>query len=110
MIYGNPYEYTDATGDTGSCPASRLVGLEGNQMQLAPAVQYFNERYMEIAVQYQVDMIFMLEHFCGHGFHNDDPASQCYQGSGAARWFDFTCIHPNDAGHAGIAKMVTRRE
>ncbi len=105
VIYGNPYEYTDATGDTGSCTASAVVGLQGNQMQLAPAVTHFTERYLEIAVKYQADMIFMLENFCGHGFHHQDTASQCYRGPGAELWFDFTCIHPNDAGHAELARM-----
>lgn len=105
VIYGNPYEYTDATGDTGSCAVAGLAGLAGNQLQLAPAVTYFTERYLEIAVKYQADMIFMLENFCGHGYHHDDPASQCYRGPGAELWFDLTCIHPNDAGHAELARM-----
>lgn len=105
VIYGNPYEYTDATGDTGSCVASAVVGLQGNQLQLAPAVTHFTERYMEVAVKYQADMIFMLEGFCGHGFHHQDPTSQCYRGPGAELWFDLTCIHPNDAGHAALADM-----
>ncbi len=106
VIYGNPYEYTDATGDTGSCTPSNLIGLGGNQLELAPAVTHFTERYMEVAVEYQVDMMFMLEHFCGHGFHHEDMQSQCYRGPGAELWFDLTCIHPNDAGHAQIARMV----
>jgi hypothetical protein len=105
VIYGNPYEYTDATGDTGSCVASAVVGLQGNQLQLAPAVTHFTERYLEIAVKYQADMIFMLEGFCGHGFHHQDTQSQCYRGPGAELWFDLTCIHPNDAGHAALAEM-----
>ena len=105
VIYRNPYEYTDATGDTGSCIASAVVGLQGNQLQLAPAVTHFTERYLEIAVKYQADMVFMLEAFCGHGFHHNDPQSQCYRGPDAELWFDLTCIHPNDAGHAALAEM-----
>lgn len=47
-----------------------------------------------------------LEHFCGHGFHNEDPESECYRGPGVERWFDFTCTHPTPAGHRQIADMV----
>ena len=44
----------------------------------------------------------VLETFCGHGFHKDDPASQCYRGANTPLWFDpFTCIHPNTTGHHG---------
>jgi hypothetical protein len=50
-------------------------------------------------------VIFMLEHFCGHGFHNEDPTTRCYRGPGTGRWFDLTCIHPNPTGHARIAEM-----
>jgi hypothetical protein len=105
VIFANPFEYTDATGDLSSCPLSAFAGLEGNWIQGAPAVLRFIELFMEIAVDTQTDMIFMLEEFCGHGFHHDDPESQCYQGPEAELWFDLTCMHPNPTGHGVIAGM-----
>jgi len=105
VIYGNPYEFTDGTGDVMSCPLAGTLGLSGNQIGLAGAVTAFTERFMDIAVKYNADMIFMLEHFCGHGYHHDDEESQCYRGPDAELWFDMTCIHPNPKGHAVIAEM-----
>ena len=105
VIVGNPYEYTDATGDVSSCLAAGFAGLEGNWIEGAPAVIHLHERYMEMAVRHGTDIVFLLEAFCGHGYHRDDPESQCYHGPNAELWFDFTCIHPNPAGHAVIAQM-----
>lgn len=105
VTFSNIYEFTDATGDLNSCIVSIFAGLGGSWPEGREPAIYLNEEYMRIAVDTQTDMIFMLENFCGHGFHNDDPASQCYRGPGAERWFDLTCIHPNPTGHHVIADM-----
>ena len=105
VIVANPYEYTDATGDVESCPAAAFAGMEGNWIEGAPAVIHLHERYMEMSVRHGTDIVFLLEAFCGHGFHHDNPESQCYRGPDAEVWFDFTCIHPNPTGHAVIADM-----
>ena len=105
VIYANPYEYTDATGDLYSCPAAVLGGLKGNWIEGAPAVVHLQERFLKIAVDHKADMIFTLETFCGHGYHRDDQQGICYRGPGAELWFDITCIHPNPTGHAKIAEM-----
>jgi len=106
VIFGNPYEFTDGTGDLHSCPlAIQVFPDTPNWLAGKLAVYHFQERYMEIAVEHQVDMIFMLEAFCGHGFHNDDPTSMCYRGPDTPQWFDLTCIHPNTEGHAAITEM-----
>ena len=105
VIFGNPYEYTDATGDLLSCPAASLSGLTGNWLQGAPAVLHLQERYIEAAVDLGVDMVFTLETFCGHGYHRNDTSSQCYRGPNAEMWFDLTCLHPTPAGHAVIADL-----
>lgn len=60
---------------------------------------------MSIAVDTDSDMLFLLEAFCGHGFHHDDPESPCYRGPDTEIWFDGTCTHPNPTGHAVIADM-----
>ncbi len=105
VVFANPYEYTDGTGDLASCELSAVAELDGNWIEGAPAVLYFQERFMRAAVTYGFDLVFSLEHFCGHGFHHDNPASQCYRGPDAELWFDFTCIHPNTQGHAALADL-----
>ncbi|TNE48228.1 MAG: hypothetical protein EP343_16580 [Deltaproteobacteria bacterium] len=105
VIFGNIYEYTDGTGDVKSCPASKAVGLDQPWPEGRPILIALNEGFMKIAVDTKSDMIFLLEEFCGHGFHNEDPKTECYY-PGAEQWFDFTCTHPNPTGHDQITRMV----
>jgi len=106
IIYANPYEFTDATGDLESCAAAAaFVGDTGNWIEGEAAVLRFQERHMQVAVEHGVDMIFALERFCGHGYRRDDPEGRCYLGPDAELWFDLTCTHPNSAGHAELANM-----
>ncbi len=105
VVFANVYEYTDTSGDLASCPASSAAGMSGAWPTGAPAVVHFQERYMEIATKTKTDMIFLLEHFCGHGYKRNDPSLQCYRGPGAELWFDFTCIHPTPKGHEQIANL-----
>jgi hypothetical protein len=60
---------------------------------------------VKIAVETQIDMIFILEHFCGHGLFSDDPQNACYLGPDTPKWFDPTCTHPSPEGHHQLAKM-----
>jgi len=108
VVYGNMYEFTDGTGDTAACPAAALAGFgtpPPDPDTLAEVVIGIQEEYMRIAVDQGVDMIWMLEHFCGHGWKNEDPTARCYRGPNTPRWFDLSCTHPNEAGHAQIADM-----
>ena len=105
VVFGNMYEFTDGTGDVTSCPAAGLAGFDEPWPDAEELVIWANEQFMQIAVETGTDMIFMLEHFCGHGFNYDDPTNRCYRGPSAERWFDLTCIHPNAIGHAEIARM-----
>lgn len=110
VVFANMFEFTDGTGDTSSCPAAELAGIGApwdDPTQLAEMVLWANEQYMDIAVDTGTDMIFMLEHFCGHGHDHDNPDAPCYRGPGTERWFDSTCIHPNPTGHEKIADMFT---
>jgi len=108
VVFSNMFEFTDGTGDVSACPAAGLAGFgaewEDPQL-LADLVIWANEQYMSIAVEYAVDMIFMLEHFCGHGFNAQDSTAPCYRGPDAETWFDLTCIHPNAQGHAEITRL-----
>lgn len=108
VVFANPPEFTDGTGDTQSCPAASVAGFSGaweDPAALAELVVYMLDEYMRIAVQHDADLVFFLETFCGHGYHHDDPQAACYRGAGAERWFDATCIHPNPTGHGVLADL-----
>ena len=72
------------------------------------AIVKLQEQYMKVAVDTKTDMMFMLEHFCGHGWNNDKATLQCYRGPNAPRWIDATCIHPNPDGHEQIAAQFMK--
>jgi hypothetical protein len=107
VVIANMYEFTDGTGDTKSCSTASLAGIEPWQDKQAQAdmVIWANEQYMKIAVDTGSDMIFMLESFCGHGYKRNDPTGPCYRGPNQPLWFDATCIHPNNEGHAALANL-----
>lgn len=105
VITGNVYEFTDATGDMGSCPLASNLGFAGVIPEIRDAYLYINEAFLEISVETQTDSTFLLENFCGHGFFAGDPENECYRGPDAQTWFDPSCIHPNTEGHAAIAQM-----
>jgi len=107
VMFSNVYEFTDTVGDMDSCPTAAAFGFSGNIPELRDAYLRINERFVQTAVETQTDVIFLLEHFCGHGFHADDPSNECYRGPGTEVYFDGTCIHPTPAGHARIAEMFT---
>lgn len=107
VVFGDNYEFTDGTGDVAACPGVQLGGIQPWQDKKAQAdmVIWANEQYAKIAVDTQSDMIFMLESFCGHGYKRNDPTSPCYRGPNQPLWFDLTCIHPNNEGHAALADL-----
>jgi hypothetical protein len=54
------------------------------------------------------DVLDAHELFLGHGWNNNDAASPFYRHAcdpdcPCDRWLDFTCIHPNAAGHEALA-------
>lgn len=103
VLFSNVYEYTDTSGDLSSCLGASLSGFSGQYPDGKQAFVHLEEGYMKIAVETQTDMMFMLEHFCGHGYRRNDPSLQCYRGPNAPLWFDLTCYHPNPDGHEQIA-------
>ena len=127
VVFANPFEFTDGTGQTDACKPQLKIGdwdlaqsdlnlgeLVGFNEWADPAIQadiviWLMEQYMRIAVDYQVDLAFMLESFCGHGYVATgplaDPEARCYLGPEAALWFDITCFHPNSKGHAAIFEL-----
>ncbi len=105
VVFGNVYEFTDATGDLGSCPTAEFLGFDYTIPQLRDGYIWISEAFLELTVRYRMDAVFMLEHFCGHGWRSDDPDGECYRGPDTPRWFDATCIHPSPEGHAALADM-----
>jgi lysophospholipase L1-like esterase len=108
VVLANIPEFTDGTGEVQACDMSGLAGFSDPvpyPLELADVVFSADEQYLSIAVEQQVDMIFMFEQFCGHGFNCDEPSAPCYRGPGQSRWFDLTCIHPNPEGHSQLANM-----
>ncbi|MBI3203198.1 MAG: SGNH/GDSL hydrolase family protein [Myxococcales bacterium] len=104
VVFANIYEYTGLTADLSSCPAGNLLGLTGSWEVGTSALVQLREGYMKIAVDAKADMIFMGEHFCGHGYKYNDTKSQCYIPN-SSNWFDITCIHPTPAGHKEVADL-----
>lgn len=105
VVYGNLYEYTDGTGDLSVCPTADILGFAGVVPELRSSIVRMNEAWVRLAVEHQMDVVFLLETFCGHGFLASDEDNECYRGPGAETWFDGTCIHPNPVGHQQLATM-----
>ncbi len=105
VVFSNLFEFTDGTGDTTVCPLAATMGLTEPWPEGREPVLRFNEAVVRIAVETQTDIVFMLENFCGHGLLHEDPTTPCYRGPDTERWVDETCIHPNPAGHAQLARM-----
>jgi hypothetical protein len=108
ISFANIYEYTDATADMSACPMAKTFGFDGTVPELQAGYLRISEAYLGLAVETGSDMIMMLEQFCGHGYHADDPDSPCYRGPGQENWFDATCIHPTATGHQVIADLFGR--
>ncbi len=112
VVFANPPEFTDGSAQIESCGLSSIAGFNDpwpNPADLETLVIWAMEQYMAIAVETQTDLVWMLEHFCGHGFvatgPNADATNRCYRGPNTERWFDLTCIHPNPTGHGVLADM-----
>jgi hypothetical protein len=104
VLFSNIYEYTDLTANLSSCPTGGLAGLSGEWIAGTATLTKLREGYMKLAVDTKTDMIFLGEHFCGHGYNFADAKLQCYE-PGSSNWFDITCIHPTPAGHAEIVDL-----
>ncbi len=105
VVLSNVYEYTDTSGKLDSCAAASLSGLKGSWPQGADAVVHFEEQIMRVAVQTNIDVVFLFEDFCGHGYERTDSTLQCYRGASTPLWFDATCYHPNPDGHAEVVRL-----
>jgi hypothetical protein len=107
VVYANVYEYSDATGDLGLCPTAELFGFDFAVPALRQAYVTMNEGWVRVATEHGFDVVFLLEHFCGHGFLAGVEGNECFKGPDAEVWFDGTCIHPNQTGHQVVADLFT---
>jgi lysophospholipase L1-like esterase len=105
VVFTNNYDFTDGTGDFGSCPTAAMIGIDYQISSWAIGYLAINEAYMEMAVETGTDMVFLMEHFCGHGFRSDDPENGCYKGPDTPLYFDPSCIHPTPEGHRALATL-----
>jgi hypothetical protein len=105
VVFGNVYEYTDGTGDLSVCPSAEILGFSGVLPEMREVGVRLNEAWVRLAVEHGFDVVFLLEHFCGHGFLAQDPTNECYRGADAETWFDPTCIHPTPEGHEQLADL-----
>ena len=131
VVLGGPFEFTDGTGLVDSCQPSAieipLIGrldLSSLAIDVAALVGFQNwanpvaqqelisdllEGYMRIIVEYNIDYVWVLEHFCGHGYvaagREPDMNNRCYRPEDPTLWFDASCTHPNDDGHAALFRL-----
>jgi len=109
VVFANVYELTDGVADfPEACPFASLAGVTDGWPQGRQVLIRMNEELMRVAVETDTDLIFLSETFCGHGLHAGEPGNECFRGEDAETWFDFTCIHPNPAGHRAIAEAFLR--
>ena len=111
VIFANPFEFTDGTGDVSACATAALAGYKtwANTAALKDIGIYLMEQYTKLAVDTQTDVLWLLEQFCGHGYvttgDNADTSNQCYLGPDAELYFDETCTHPSPPGHHALYEM-----
>jgi len=131
VVFANPFEFTDGTGDVSACSPTSInipgigpLDISALGLNIAeiggfgawerPEVQeeiviWITEQYLRIAVELEADMVWMLEHFCGHGYvaagAHPDTTNRCFRADDPSLWFDISCIHPNDLGHEAIFRL-----
>ena len=99
VVFANIYDPTDGSGlFPGLCAA-----VVDPLLPIADLVIGAQESMLESATERGFDLVFMHEHYCGHGLNSTDPAAPCYRGAGQELWIDQTCIHPTPEGHAALA-------
>ena len=110
FVFANIFDLSDADGaeDMARCEGAALIGIDVaiRQPLVWELVGWWQEQTLALAIETGSDMIFMGEAFCGHGSNYDSTTGRCYRAADAAVWYDFTCEHPNDLGHAAIAELV----
>ena len=107
VVFASTFDFTDVDSarDFSQCPGAGIISMDSALVDPAfhEVVRWVMEQYMRIAVETGSDLAFVGERWCGHGHNGDNPQSRCYRGPNTPNWHDITCMHPNAAGHRGIA-------
>ncbi len=101
-ILANVPDWTDGRGDTAACPNWPALA-EDRQPLFGRLMAQLNGQYMRVAVEQRVDLVFVQEHFCGHGrqFRNPDPL--CLGVPEA--WVDDRCLFLRPPGDAALTRL-----
>ncbi len=110
IIVANIFDVTDpaAAADIADCEGAQLIGLSApllDPLTAELAIQW-QESLLALSAETGIDVAFMGETFCGHGYNRDDTTGRCYRGADPALYFDASCEHPSSDGHAAIAEMM----
>lgn len=108
VILANNYDPTDRTGDVYLCTGAPQAGYDeawGDRADLSGVIRQANVEYARMAAARGVDLLFMEESFCGHGFSRAQTDNLCHT-PGAELYYDLSCFHPNADGHAAIVAAV----
>ncbi len=102
VVFSNVPDWTDGRGDTAGCLGWPALPDE-RQPLFGRLIAHLNGQYMRIAVENQADLVFMQEHFCGHGrqFRNPDPL--CL--GRPEPWVDESCRFLVSAGNSALSGL-----
>jgi len=110
VIVADIFDVTDATSaaDIADCEGAQAIGLSDalvDPLTAELAIQW-QEAVIQVAVETDIDVAFMGEAFCGHGYNWDDTTGRCYRGGDSDVYFDASCEHPTHFGHTAIANTM----
>lgn len=113
VLFFNVYDPTDGMGtiplDTPVVTVCNnvkgLLNLSGKLLMKHLAI--FNKELADFsATQPNGFVVDIRTGFLGHGYHYDETDSPFYNSAEPTLWFSFDCIHPNQAGHDGLRRLI----
>jgi len=110
VIVANIFDITDSDGaaDIADCEGAQLLGLDDALKQpfTQELVLHWQQSLLQLSVETGIDVAFMGENFCGHGYNWDDVGGRCYRDGDTRLFLDATCEHPSPDGHAAIEGLM----
>ena len=85
---------------------SKGLGMPDYAMWSRRSAEQWHELAAVLHEDTGIDVAFMGEAFCGHGYNYDDTTGRCYRGGDSDVWFDDSCEHPSTYGHQGIEQTM----
>ncbi len=102
VVFSNVPDWTDGRGDTAACRDWPALPDE-RQRFFGQMLAHINGQYMRIAVEQGADLVFMQEHFCGHGIHHLRPDPLCL--GVPEPWLDESCRFLVPAGETELSRL-----